>query len=105
MFWHSGKPNVFLQYQHLPQRMSGHMTTRSPILSASPAYSSECAAVLPISATLPTISCPGMIGKGVWDSAGVPAYCTVSPPNVCLSVPQIPHISSSMTIETSSISG
>ena len=41
----------------------------------------------------PTFSWPWMIGKGVSVSAGVPAYCFVSPWYVCLSVPQIPDIS------------
>ena len=34
-----------------------------------------------------------MIGNGVSVSAGVPAYCFVSPAYVCLSVPQMPDIS------------
>src|SRR5829696_4283906 len=34
-----------------------------------------------------------MIGNGVSVSAGVPAYCLVSPAKVCLSVPQMPDIS------------
>ena len=43
--------------------------------------------------------------KGVEVSAGVPPYCVVSPRQVCLSVPQMPHISMAITIASSPTSG
>jgi hypothetical protein len=49
------------------------------MLSGLPVYSSRVRAFRPISATMPTISWPGMIGNGVVVSAGVPPYWMVSP--------------------------
>jgi hypothetical protein len=47
-----------------------------------------------------------MIGNGVERAYSVPAYCSVSPRNVCLSVPQIPEASMrSSTAPGSSTSG
>src|SRR5215217_6294294 len=43
-----------------------------------------------MAATTPTFSWPWMSGYGVERAFSVPAYCSVSPRNVCLSVPQIP---------------
>src|SRR4051812_41716502 len=55
---------------------------------------------------MPTFSCPWMMGNGVERSYSVPAYCSVSPRNVCLSVPQIPDASMrSSTAPGSSSSG
>ena len=50
------------------------------------------AAVADRRSTTPTFSWPWMIGNGV-GALSVPAYCSVSPRNVCLSVPQIPEAS------------
>jgi hypothetical protein len=47
-----------------------------------------------------------MIGNGVDEAWSVPAYCWVSPRNVCLSVPQMPDASiCSSTAPGSSCSG
>ena len=89
---------------HSPQARLGAGTTRSPSASGDP--SRARAPPGPMAATTPTFSCPWMIGYGVERAFSVPAYCSVSPRKVCLSVPQMPEASiRSSTAPGSSSSG
>src|SRR3954447_16164 len=87
-----------------PHARLGAGTTRSPSRSGVP--SRAVAPPSPTAATTPTFSWPWMIGYGVERRLSVPAYCSVSPRKVCLSVPQMPEASMrSSTAPGSSASG
>src|SRR5438128_7454984 len=75
---------------------------RSPGRSGRPALSRTSP---PVSTTTPTFSCPQTIGYSIRRSCGVPAYCTVSPRKVCLSVPQIPEYKTCIRTAPGSTSG
>ena len=53
----------------------------------SPAYAT---APSPTASTIPTFSCPWISGRTVSRPRSLPGYWSVSPRNVCLSVPQMP---------------
>ena len=83
-----GKPRW--QAAQWPQARFGAGTTRSPGSSGvpSPAYA---AAPSPTASTIPTFSWPWISGYVAPRCVSLPGYCSTSPRNVCLSVPQIPE--------------